>query len=200
MARLHNHYSFFGAIKIVFWLIRTKMTCRKARLFRFPITLLGKQYIDFGERLTTGKNCRIEAYSLDGSNDKRLVFGKDVQINDNVHIDAMKMVKIGDNVLMASHVFVSDNSHGCYKGNDEDCSPEIPPMERDYLICPVKIEDNVWIGEGVMIMMGVTIGKGSVVGAHSLVNKDIPPFSIAVGNPAKVIKKYNFKESRWERV
>lgn len=114
--RLRNTYSFFDLFELGYYLIRTKLISPKSRLIRFPLRLHGKRYIDFGESLTTGKNCRLEAYSLDGTPDKRLIFGKDIQINDNVHIDAMGRVEIGDNVLMASHVFISDNSHGGYGG------------------------------------------------------------------------------------
>lgn len=199
MARLHNQYTISQAIQMGFWLIRTKLICPKARIFRFPLALYGKKYIEFGERLTLGRNCRLEAYSLDGTKDKRLIFGKDVQLNDNVHIDAMKRVEIGNNVLMASHIFISDNSHGGYK-EGAACDPDIPPMERDYAIKPVKIEDNVWIGEGAFISMGVTIGKGCVIGAHSFVNKDIPAYCIAVGNPAKVIKCYDKSIGQWKKI
>ena len=199
MARLHNKYTLIQTVQMGFWLIRTKLICPKARIFRFPLALFGKKYIEFGERLTLGRNCRLEAYSLDGEKDKRLLFGKDVQLNDNVHIDAMKRVEIGNNVLMASHVFISDNSHGGY-GYDNSCNPDIPPMDRDYTINPVVIGDNVWIGEGAFISMGVTIGKGSIIGAHSFVNKDVPDYSIAVGNPAKVIKKFDKALGKWLKV
>lgn len=62
------------------------------------------------------------------------------------------------------------------------------------------IDDNVWLGELVCIMPGVTVGKGSIVGAHSVVTHDIPPYSIAVGSPAKVIKQYNFSTKIWEAI
>lgn len=199
MARLHNQYTFSQTIQMGFWFLRTKLICPKARIFRFPLALYGKKYIDFGERLTLGRNCRLEAYSLDGTQDKRLIFGKNVQLNDNVHIDAMKRVEIGNNVLMASHIFISDNSHGGYK-EGVACNPDVPPMERDYEIKPVIIEDNVWIGEGAFISMGVTVGRGSVVGAHSFVNRNIPPYSIAVGNPAKVIKCYDKSIGQWKKI
>lgn len=65
---------------------------------------------------------------------------------------------------------------------------------------PVKIGKNCWLGEGVIVMPGVTIGDGCVIGAHSVVNKDIPPASIAVGCPACVIKQFNYKTDRWEKV
>ena len=57
-----------------------------------------------------------------------------------------------------------------------------------------------WVGEKVIIMPGVTIGDRSIIGAGAIVTRDIPPYSIAVGNPAKVIKRYNFKTHSWEKV
>ncbi|MEG2756228.1 MAG: acetyltransferase, partial [Mucinivorans sp.] len=81
------------------WLVRTKLICRQARLIRFPLDLRNRRYIDFGIGLTTGVGCRLEAYSDDGT--KTLHFGSHVQINDYVHICAMKNVGIGNNVLMA---------------------------------------------------------------------------------------------------
>ena len=64
----------------------------------------------------------------------------------------------------------------------------------------MKIGDNVWLGEGVIVMPGVTIGNGCVIGAHSVVNKSIPDNCIAVGTPAKIIKRYSFDSKKWERV
>lgn len=84
-------------------------------------------------------------------------------------------------------------------GGGNFCNPDTPPMERDYVIKPVSIGDNVWIGEGAFIGMGVKIGKGSVIGAHSFVNKNIPDYCIAVGSPAKVIKKYDWEGKMWRK-
>ena len=61
------------------------------------------------------------------------------------------------------------------------------------------IEDNVWIGEFVSVLPGVTIGKGTIVGANSVVSRSLPEYVIAVGIPAIPIKKYNFQHSRWEK-
>ncbi len=119
-------------------------------------------------------------------------------MNDNVHISAMESVRIGDNVLMAGKIYISDNSHGYYKSPDEGTSPLIPPARRPYFIKPVSIEQNVWIGEGVVIMPGVSIGAGSVIGANSVVTRSIPAACIAVGNPARVIKTYDPLTQRWE--
>ncbi|MDR0972375.1 MAG: hypothetical protein LBM61_00130, partial [Prevotellaceae bacterium] len=187
-------YSLVGYIKLFVYLLRTKLICPQARIIRFPIDLRGRQYMDFGQHLTTGRGCRLEAFST--SHNKCLLFGNDVQINDYVHISAMERVVIGNNVLMASHIYISDNSHGAYKG-DSQSTPDIPPIKRDYYVAPVQIEDNVWIGEGVIIMPGVSVGHGSVIGANSVVTKNIPADSIAVGNPAKVIKTFDTLQSQW---
>lgn len=198
--RLKNNYSLFEIIRLAWWLFRTKLIDKKARLFRFPIIIRGRKYIDFGEQLTTGVGCRFDCFPGDQPNKKKILFGKNVQLNDYVHIVGMKSIEIGDNVLMASHIFISDNSHGSYKCDHLDSNPDVPPIERLYVSSPVKIGNNVWIGEGVCIMPGVVIGDGCIIGAHSVVNKDIPSSSIAVGMPAKVIKRYNFETNRWERV
>lgn len=197
---LKNKYSLKDLFQLFIWLVRTKVIDRRARLFRFPIVIRGRKCIDFGTSITTGVGCRFDCFPGAEPSLKKLVFGHNVQLNDYVHIVAMDRVTIGNNVLMASHIFISDNSHGSYKGDNNDTNPNIPPIQREYATAPVSIGDNTWIGEGVMIMSGVNIGKGCVIGAHSIVNKSIPDYSIAVGSPAKVIKKFNFEANRWQRV
>lgn len=195
---MKNIYSLSKKIVMAWWLLRTKIICRRSRLIRFPFDIRGRKFIDLGNNLTTGVGCRLEAFS--DNDEKTLLFGDNVQINDYVHISAMKSVRIGNNVLMAGKIYISDNSHGFYKGNNEDSDPNIPPIERSYLCNPVFIKENVWIGESVTILPGVTIGEGSIIGANSVVSKSIPPYSIAVGQPAKVIKRYDFKQKKWEKI
>lgn len=140
------------------------------------------------KNFTSGVSCRLEAFPIDKKSIV-LKFGKNVQINDYVHISAIKNVYIGNNVLIASKVYISDHNHGRYSGDYQD-NPNIPPNERELSSKSVYIDDNVWIGEFVSILHGVRIGKGSVIGSMSVVTKDIPEYSIAVGSPARVIKKY----------
>lgn len=196
--KVNNKYTFFKKLTLFCWLIRTKFISRHARIIRFPIDIRGRKYIDFGKNITTGVGCRLEAFSENG--EITMIFNDNVQINDYVHISSMGKVYIGNNVLMASRIYISDNSHGCYKGIEADSSPSIIPIKRDYHIASVIIEDNVWIGEGCVILPGVTIGMGSIIGANSVVSKDIPSNVIAVGSPAVPIKEYNKFTNKWERI
>ena len=197
---LNNHYSIIDKFQLAWWLLRTKIQVPSARLIRRPFVVRGERLVAYGLGLTTGVGCRLEAFAVNDDKHKRIVFGNNVQINDYVHISAIEKVDIGDNVLMASHVYISDNSHGQYKGVEGDTAPSVPPIKRPYFVAPVKIGNNVWLGEGVIVMPGVTIGDGCVIGAHSIVNKDMPANTVAVGSPAKIVKKYNENLKVWEKV
>jgi len=102
-------------------------------------------------------------------------------------------VVIGNNIMFAQNIVVSGLNHGY-----EDVN--ISPAFQKVSCKQITIEDDVWIGANSVITAGVTLGKHSVIGAGSVVTKDIPEFSIAVGNPAKVIKKYNKESSIWEKI
>lgn len=195
--KIKNEYSVWSKIVLGCRVIYTKLFFKKARLIRGGFIVRGKKMIDFGRSLTTGYNCRIEAFITGEDIVKKIVFGDRVQLNDNVHISSLLSVRIGSDVLVASHCYISDNSHGSYKGDKYDTSPLIPPSQRGYIANAVEIGDRVWIGEGVMIMPGVSIGSGSIVGAHSIVKTDIPPNCIAVGSPARVVKKWDDLTNHW---
>jgi lipopolysaccharide O-acetyltransferase len=141
---------------------------------------------------------RLDGFSRHGK--VCIEIGDNVEINDYVHIGAIDSVKIGNNVLIASKVYITDHDHGSYGRQGRHDSPLSAPRDRALSFAPVAIEDNVWIGEFVSVLQGVTIGKGSIVGAMSVVTRDIPPNCIAVGAPAKVIKRYSFETGRWEPV
>jgi len=102
-------------------------------------------------------------------------------ISPGVRISAEDSIRIGNNVMLAANVYVSDSDwHGVYN--------RIRPFRCSK---PVVLENNVWLGERVIVNKGVTIGENSVVGAGSVVTRDIPANSIAAGNPARVIKHIN---------
>jgi len=102
-------------------------------------------------------------------------------------------VAIGDNVMLAQNIVVSGLNHG-YELVD------IPPSEQKTITKSITINDDVWIGANCVITAGVTIGKHAIVGGGSVVTKDVPPYSVSVGNPAKVVKKYNFENNVWEKL
>jgi len=194
---MRNHYSITEFLTTAYSLVLTKLFYKKARLIRRPFYIRGKSGLQFDEGLTTGHGCR---YDLIGNKSKTLYIGKNCEMGDNVHIVAYEKVQIGDNCLMASKIFISDTNHGDYSNRSEDSSPTSVPKDRPLITKPVSIGSNVWIGENVCVLLGVTIGHGSIIGANSVVNRDIPDNCIAVGSPAKVIKSYNFVSKRWEKI
>lgn len=196
-----SKYGIVGTLKLVFCVINTRLFLRPARLIRLPFEIRNKGFIKWGKGFTTGKYCRLEAYPLNIQNRKHCIeIGDNVQLNDSVHIVGSIGVEIGNNVLIASKVFISDLNHGTYSGDEMHDSPQIIPKERTLSSKRIVIEDDVWIGEFVSILPGVIIGKGAIIGTMSVVTKSIPPFCIAIGCPAKVIKRFNFETQKWYKI
>ncbi|WP_165958227.1 DapH/DapD/GlmU-related protein [Segetibacter sp. 3557_3] len=145
------------------------------------------KYMKIGQNFSSLHNLRLEAWdSYAGTNySPQLSIGDNVCFNSDVHIGCIDKVQIGNNVLLASRIFISDHSHG--EINTE--ALKLPPIARQlFSKGPVIIEDNVWIGEGVSILHGVTIGKNAIIGANAVVTKSIPPNCVAGGIPCKVLK------------
>lgn len=124
-------------------------------------------------------------------------YGRHITIGDNVIINInctfvdCNRINIGNNVLIASNVQIYTATHPL--GTNERLienwtESDSGPFFRTYAL-PVTIEDNVWIGGGVIILPGVIIGKNSVIGAGSVVTRSIPENSVAFGNPCKVIRE-----------
>ncbi len=150
--------------------------------------------IFLGEGVTICGGAWIDCFRKYGEKDwhPRLEIGDGTYIGHRSHIMVIGEMKIGKNVLIADKVYISDNLHGF-----EDITRHIMPQPLKH--APVTIEDEVWLGENVCVLPGVTIGKHSVIGSNSVVTKSIPPYSVAVGSPAKVIRQYNQKTEQWEK-
>lgn len=112
----------------------------------------------------------------------RITVGDNSTINNECIIAAMEKVEIGANVMLAPRVYILDVDHRFE-------SRATPIISQGYVIKPVVIEDDVWIGTGAVITKGVRIGKGAIIGSNSVVTRNIPPYSIAVGAPAKLIRE-----------
>ena len=189
-------YGFLQMLWLIFCRINTFIFFNDCRLIRLPIFLRGRGAIIFGKNFVCGYLVRLDAFGSHGC----IRFGKNVQLNDFVHIGALESISIGDNVLIGSRVFISDHNHGNYQMEDEASAPEIPPADRPLSSRPVRIGNNVWLGEQVCILPGVTVGDGAIVGANSVVTRDIPPNSISAGNPARVIRVFDAETKIWRRI
>jgi tetrahydrodipicolinate N-succinyltransferase len=107
----------------------------------------------------------------------KLVIGQDAYINRNTMVDAHEHVEIGRNCIIGPHCYITDGNHGMAAGE----SVQSQPMQAN----PVIMEDDVWLGAGVIILSGIRIGQGAVVGAGAVVTKDVPPNTIVAGVPAR---------------
>lgn len=138
-----------------------------------------------------GEGSTIEDFSTINNGVGAVIIGNNSRIGiGNVVIGP---VTVGNNVILAQNIIISGLNHG-YEDID------LPIHKQPVSTAPIFIEDDSWIGANVVVTAGVTIGKHCVVAAGAVVTKDIPPFSIAVGNPARVIKQYNKQTGKWEKV
>ncbi len=124
----------------------------------------------------------------------KLVIGNRVSATGSLQISALDSIIIEDDVMFASNIWICDGFHGF---ENADTPYKYQPMSN---IAPIKIGRGCWIGQNVVIMPGVTIGEMSIIGACSVVTKDIPARSIAVGSPARIVKRWNKKTTSWEKV
>lgn len=193
-----KNYGILGLLALALHWLHTRLRYPTARLVRFPIYVRGRHAMQLGARLTTGRQVRLDAFPIE-PNRTVLVIGDDVQLNDSVHIGAAELVEIGNHTLIASRVFITDHSHGVYDQPDVGSRPEVMPVDRPIVARPVRIGRNVWLGEQVCILPGVTIGDGAVVGANSVVTRDVPPRTIVAGNPARVIRRFDDASGQWLR-
>lgn len=149
----------------------------------------GSRHIHFLGRFVANRRFRIEA--IDKHNGVQyapcILIGDNVSVENDCHIGAVNRVEIHDHVLIASGVYISDHSHG---GTDLDDLRLSPHSRRVTSKGPVIVESCVWLGEGVAVMPGVRIGHHSVIGANAVVTSDIPPYSVAVGCPARIVKSH----------
>jgi len=145
--------------------------------------LTNPKAISVGKRVQIRKGARLEAVgSWDGQKPK-ITIGDGTLIHLYFHCGAAESVIIGKNVLIAGRVYISDHDH-------EFVHPDLPPSQcRGLTKEPVVIEDGAWLGQGCVILKGVTVGERAVVGANAVVTKDVEPFTVVGGVPAKFIKK-----------
>lgn len=142
--------------------------------------------------ISIGNNCEINGV-LYAYKSGKIKIGNNCFINTSTFIGAMDSIHIGNYVITATNVRIFDNNN--HPTDSESrikmCTDGFHNENWEWKFSdhkPVVIEDNVWIGEYSAVLKGVTIGRGSIVASHSVVTKDVPPYSIVAGNPAKVVK------------
>jgi acetyltransferase-like isoleucine patch superfamily enzyme len=164
---------------------------RNSVLF-MPFRVDGNKFIRIGSNSIIQKNVWLYCIPASGEN-ASLRIGNNCVFGYNNHITSVGNVEIGDFVLTANNVYISDNVHS-FENID------IPIMLQPILFkSPVFIGSGTWIGENVSII-GASVGRNCVIGANSVVTKNIPDYSVAVGVPAKVIKTYDIKLKCWVKV
>lgn len=153
-----------------------------------------EKLITIGDNTTILRGTRLQLYTKQSNAAASITIGNNCYIGYNNSFLAGGKIIIENNVLMASNILISSENHS------------MDPEDKDYymdqpLSCAdVKICEGTWIGEKVCILPGVTIGKKCIIGAASIVTHSIPDYCIAAGNPARVIKQYDFEQHKWIKV
>ena len=164
------------------WLSVGIGTIGEQTVFYKGVSIHGISNIFLGKAINVHMYVTLSVWSKEG----KLSIGDDVSIGTGCHITAINSIQIGNGVLMGKYVTITDNSHGSQ--SPEECL--INPQDRLlFSKGKVVIHDRVWIGEKATILPGVEIGEGAIIGANSVVTKDVEPYTIVAGNPARLIKQ-----------
>lgn len=198
MSKIFNYNIFTGIIKIISFLRKIYFLqlsllyksqlkkCGKGIRFENGSVLRGTQFISIGSNCNFQKHLCLTAWEKykDQKLFPSITIGNNCNFGAFNHITCTNKIIIGNNVLTGKWVTISDNNHG-------DTSYQnmiINPQDRKIVSKGrIYIGDRVFIGDKATILSGVNIGEGSIIGANAVITKDIPPFCVAVGNPARII-------------
>ena len=158
-----------------------------------PTTIFNEQYISIGDDVLIGPGVALSAGMVPGQEclvTPVVTIGDRCLIGRGSGIVGHFSISIGNDVWTGHHVYITDQNHGY-----EDIT--IPISKQSQPERAVSIGDGSWLGHGSVVLPGVTIGRHVVIGANSVVTKDIPDFSVAVGVPAKVIRRFDESRREW---
>lgn len=160
----------------------------------FPtVALYGEPYIRIGRDVIVGPYCTLSAGVMPGhvpDNDPVITIGDGVLIGRGSGIVGHRSVTIGDGVFTGHHVYVTDANHG-YEDVHETIGRQFAAPK------PVTVGAGSWLGHGSIVLPGACVGEHVAVGAGSVVTGEIPSYSVAVGNPARVIRSYDAERGEW---
>lgn len=167
---------------------------KRSRIIK-PLRIIGKRFIEIGSNVVIMHHARIEAiYEYADENFSPVIkIGNGTDIQQRVHITCAGSLVIGKNVSILPDVLITDINHSY---TDVLTPPSHCKLEHK----PVSIGDESIIGMGARILPGVNIGKHCCIGTNAVVTTDIPDYCVAVGNPAVVIKQYDFDRHEWKKV
>lgn len=153
----------------------------RIRIAWSQVKIMGIARIRFGGSFMAGRGLWLQAIG-----EGRLNLGANINVSDWVHIGALDQVTIGDGCLMGSKVLITDHSHGTVTDIAPPAllRPDARPLQSKG---PVVLEANVWLGDGVVVLPGVRIGSNAIVGANSVVTRNIPDNTVWAGCPATQI-------------
>jgi acetyltransferase-like isoleucine patch superfamily enzyme len=164
-------------------------------ILEYPLKIIHPEYIHIGPevRISWGGWLFAMTEYFDQRFTPEIRIEAGAYIGNHVHIVAAGKIHIGRDTMLADNVFLSDNLHG-YRDTSRS-------IKKNPNICcgEIHIADHCWIGENACIIGDVRIGRHCVVGANALVNRDLPPYSVAVGTPARIIKRYHASNRKWEK-
>jgi len=190
---------FFKFIKNIIKIVRHRPNIRNIGINSF---VLRPRFIFNGNRISIGSNSIIGKFSVLHPvvkyNDKiyspEILIGNDVYIGGYNQIHCMESIFLGDGCVLSEHVYISDIAHGY--------DPEAGLIMKQDIDCkgPVYIGKHTFIGYGVSVLPGVTLGKHCIVGTRSVVTHSFPDYSMIAGSPAKLVKKYNVNTKKWEKI
>jgi acetyltransferase-like isoleucine patch superfamily enzyme len=159
-----------------------------------PFRFYGLNRMAVGENVTIHRDCWLQ--TIPDNNDRgaaQLTIQSNAGIGMGAQISAAQKVLLEEYVFLGRNVYISDHAHAF---QDKDIPIVLQGINR---IAPVTVGRGTWLGQNVVVLPGVTIGRHCVIGANSVVNSSIPDYSVALGAPARVAKQYNPKSQQWER-
>lgn len=165
--------------------------------------LLGLTHMAVGEDFHAGDALWLEAVVRYGDQrfEPQLRIGAHARLSDNVHIACLASIDIGEHLLCGSRVLISDHLHGRYDESPASSDPATPPAQRAlFSPAPVVLGRNVWLGDGVAVLAGARIGDGCVVGANAVVTGELPAGTVAVGAPARPVRRWSAGNGAWELI
>ncbi|MGZ4675163.1 MAG: acyltransferase [Acidimicrobiia bacterium] len=163
----------------------------------FPtVALYGEAYIRIGADVIVGPYCTLSAGVMPGhvpDRDPVVTIGDGVLIGRGSGVVGHRSVSIGDGVFTGHNVYVTDANHG-YEDVHETIGRQFAAPK------PVVVGAGSWLGHGTIVLPGAHVGEHVAVGAGSVVTSELPDFSVAVGNPARVIRRYDTERAEWVKV